>query len=395
MLRGSIAFVVLVVFAMVGTEARTYFASKGIRAPAMEGLSFLVLGFALGERMLGLFPASILEMLHPVMLLGIAWIGLVFGLQVDFSIIRRLRLWQRRIGFLIPFLIGACIFIAAALFDLGLPIAATLASVAAATSSSTLASLVRARVARDPSALRLLRVTIAFAGIPAIFIFHAAAVMWGPMSSLGGGSLPAWQMPLALFSFGFIVGYAMLFFGRGVLDSVHMLTLMIGCMAVTAGIAAMLGLSALVPAAVAGAVVINRCIFPNRFLKVGHSMERPLLVALLVLVGASWSGGSFSWTVFAVMVPIRFVVVFGAGFLLRKVAQANHVGFDLRSVGLGLLPQGELALGVLVASLPVIVDVPGVLEAVIVAMVVNNLISQYWLRLVLFEPQKDVETCPE
>jgi hypothetical protein len=54
-------------------------------------------------------------------------------------------------------------------------------------------------------------------------------------------------------------------------------------------------------------------------------------------------------------------------------------------LGLGLLPQGELALGLLVATVSFFPSTTGVLEAVVAALVVNNLIGGWWTRRRLFD----------
>ena len=82
MLRGTVAFLVLVAFAVVGTELREALSRRGLRAPALEGVFFLAVGFALGGRGLGLFPEDVLANLRVVVLFGLGWIGLVFGIPI-------------------------------------------------------------------------------------------------------------------------------------------------------------------------------------------------------------------------------------------------------------------------------------------------------------------------
>ena len=72
----------------------------------MEGLSFLVVGFVLGERGLGLLPDDLLQSMRVVVLFGLAWIGFVFGVQVELRIIRRLAGWHRWVGWLTPVALG-------------------------------------------------------------------------------------------------------------------------------------------------------------------------------------------------------------------------------------------------------------------------------------------------
>ncbi len=69
--RGVMAFLVLVAFAVLGTELREAFSRRGLRAPAMEGILFLAIGFALGGSGLGLFPADVLANLRVVVLFGL------------------------------------------------------------------------------------------------------------------------------------------------------------------------------------------------------------------------------------------------------------------------------------------------------------------------------------
>ena len=68
MLRGTVAFLALVAFALLGSELRKVLAGRGIRAPALESFAFLAVGFALGERGFGFLPTDLLANLQPVVL---------------------------------------------------------------------------------------------------------------------------------------------------------------------------------------------------------------------------------------------------------------------------------------------------------------------------------------
>ena len=115
-------------------------------------------------------------------------------------------------------------------------------------------------------------------------------------------------------------------------------------------------------------------------LRVAHSLERPMLVALLVLVGASWRGASFSLNVFVLLTVVRMAAAWIAGELLQIVARRRRAGARTTGLGLGLLPQGELALGLLVAIVSIFPDTGGVFEAVVAAIIVNNLVGGWWMR---------------
>jgi hypothetical protein len=378
MLRGTVAFLVLVAFALLGTELRTALARRGLRAPAMEGLSFLAIGFALGDRVLGLFPADVLVTLRVVVLLGLAWIGLVFGLQIELRVLRHLRPWHRRVGWSVPLLIGTAVAVCGFLLGVRPWLVLSLAAVAMAPAPSTLEGVVRGRVPADRAAFRLLKLVVAFAGLPAVAVFGVASAWASPLSDVADGLSP-WQLLLCLAGIGVVVGYLSLVLVRGVREPVEIVTLLIGTMAGLAGATALLGVSALPAATCSGAVLINRAAFPHRILRVAHSIERPLVIALLVLVGASWTGVAFSGKVFAVMVVGRVLGALLGGRVLAGQAGRQGVRVVVPGLGLGLLPQGELALGLLVALVGFSTGTEGVLEAVVAAMVVHQIAGRWWL----------------
>ena len=173
---------------------------------------------------------------------------------------------------------------------------------------------------------------------------------------------------------------------RGLTDNLRILTLLTGTMSGLAGAMALIGTSGLPAAACAGAVMINRSTFPHRMLRVAHSLEQPILVALLVLVGASWSGVAFCWPVFWLMVVGRLVGAWAGGAALAAVARRQGVEVETPGLGFGLLPQGELAIGRVVALVGFVAGTEGWMEAVVAAIVVHQLAGQWWVRRRLVAP---------
>jgi hypothetical protein len=380
MLRGSIAFLVLVAFAVLGAELRSMLARRGWREPTMEGISFLIVGLALGGRGLGLFPEDLLATLRVVVLFGLAWIGLVFGVQIELRIIRRLAPWHRWVGWLTPIALGLPVSVAALSGGLPVPLALGLGAVAMAISPSALEGLARGQVLGDRRTVRLLKLVMAFSGLPAVALFAVATALASPLVVAAGGSFPSWKLVAVTVAIGFLVGYALVVLVRGVQEHMQLLTLTGGAMCLVAGATAVLGLGALPAAACAGAVVVNRSVFPHRMLRVVHSLERPMLVALLVLVGASWTGAAFSVEVFVLLTVVRMAAAWFAGEILGRVARSRQAATRTKGLGLGLLPQGELALGLLVAIVVFFPETGGILEAVVASIIVNNLIGGWWLR---------------
>jgi hypothetical protein len=386
MLRGTLAFLVLVACAVAGAELRSVLARRGVRAPGIEGMGFLAVGFLLGGRALGLFPDDLVAALRVVVLFGLAWIGLVFGLQAELRIIHRLAPWHRWLGGLTPLAIGLPVAVAGVLLGLPPALALGLGSVAMASSPSALENLARGRRPTDRGTVRMLKLVMAFAGIPAVVVFAVATALASPLAAEHGGGLAAHELVIFTTAIGIVVGYAVVVLIRGISDHMKLLTLAAGSMCFAAGATAVLGLNPLPAAAIAGAVVVNRCVFPHRMLRVAHSLERPILVALLVLVGASWSTAAFSAEVFAVMTVVRMAAALAAGAGLTRIARNRGEVLLTGRVGWGLVPQGELALGLMVAVVSFFPATEGVLEAVVAAVLISNLAGGWWMRRRLFAP---------
>jgi hypothetical protein len=228
---------------------------------------------------------------------------------------------------------------AALLLDVAPALAVGLGAIAMVSSPSAVEGLSRGRSIADRSAFRLLKLVMAFAGIPAVTGLAVAAALSSPAAIGFGGTLSVWELAAYTAFVGIVVGYAMIALVRGVREHLRLLTLVAGAAATTAGATAVLGVSGLPAAAVVGAVLVSRCVFPHRLLRVAHTLERPMLVALLVLVGASWQGRGFSWIAFGLMSVGRALALLVGGAWLASRARSHGTPVRSRGLGLGLLPR--------------------------------------------------------
>ena len=356
----------------------------------MEGISFLAVGLVLGSRGLGLFPEDLVSALRVVVLFGMAWIGLVFGVQIELRIIRHLA------GFL-----AAGGRLPDAAFprrpgrrrrpvhgDAHRPRAGTWCH-----RHGELPSLARRACAgtadRRPGRDARLEARHGLHGHPGGGAFCRGRRRRQPSGGGKGGPVPTVHLIVMMLAVGSLVGYGLVVLIRGVREHIQLLTLAAGSMCLVAGATSVLGLSALPAAACAGAVLVNRSIFPHRMLRVAHAWERPMLVALLVLVGASWDGAAFALPVFVLLTVVRALGAWAGGEFLGRVVSRFSGWPRLNRLGWGLLPQGELAMGLLVAILSFFPNTNGFLEAVVAALVVNNLVGGYWMRRRVFGAERE------
>lgn len=384
MLRAPLALVLVVGFSLLGTEVQRRLQARGIRLPAIEGVFWILMGFSLGSRGLGLLPSDILAKLHPVVLLALAWVGLAFGMQVEFRVLRRLEPWHRRLGLSFPLLTGLLVALVCLKISSKMLPAFGLGAVAMLSAPESLEALSRARKPASRAAIRLLRLLTAFSGIPAVLSFGVASVLFSPLSTVVGGDLSWTSLLLEVGGIGLVAGYAILVMVRGVSDHISIMTILIGVAALVAGATSTIGISPLPAAALTGAIVINRCIFPHRILRAVHLFERPLLIALMVLVGAALKGLAFSWWVFLVLAFLRPAALVAQARLLGRLMTRRGLPPGTKGLGFGLLPQGALSIALIIALMSLIDPIRGFLEAAAAALVVNQLMGEIWLRRFLF-----------
>lgn len=382
MIRGTLAFVVLLLLALLGTGARRWMGHHRRSVPGLESFVTVLVGVALGAAGLQLFPADLLGVLRPVVLLGLAWIGLLIGLQFDLRVLQSLESWQWRSGFLVPLAAGGLTGLAALAGGLDRHVALLLAAIATVASPRLIDHLSRTRPPADRTAMRLLLMVSSLSSAPAVVLFGLGRTLMAPPGRLFGPSASlAVGVGLAA-----ILGYATILLLHGEREEIHVLALLVGVMALTAGVAVLTGAEPMLMAAVTGAVITNRSRFPHRILRAAHAIETPMLTAILLLLGAWWNPSVPSLAAVLLLVVVRGLGVLAGGFGLESVADRYGVQVRVGPLGMGLLPQGPLALAFLVASAQAGHGTASLAGGIFAALVFNHLAGGLWTRRKLFEP---------
>lgn len=321
-----------------------------------SGTHFLFLGFLLGSTGLGLLSRVTIDQLYPIFALGLGWIGLLFGLQLDRRHLIRfppgyllMAVAQAAIAFLIFFVLGALIL--GAVQPLDLEVRGILLATAATASISTPAAmalisntfLVRGRISR---LLFFIASLDAIVGIVALQFsyayFHPAELI----SEIRLLSAAVWiAIALAL---GIIFGIFFLWLTRPKPSAEELTLYLLGLVVFGAGTALYLGLSPLFLSTVTGAVIANLSPLRRRVYALLQTWEQPLYIILLILAGALLSFPGW------VIVPLALGYV-----LVRLVAKVVGNFFTVRAVrpaadppdrlGLGLIPQGGISLAMAIS----------------------------------------------
>lgn len=351
----------------------------GVRHLLLTGTEFVLVGLLLGSHVgLGVLDQATLEGLAPVFGLGLAWIGLLFGVQWD---LRRLTATTRAlipVAVLQATLTGAIVAAGAYVllqWSLGWPtdesIVVALSLGAAAAGTAGLPSSLSD--AAKPGLPRLLRTIADVDGLVPIIAFGLVCCL--PL--LHDGDTRFWLWLGTSAGLGLAVGLLVIVLGSYRLSEDDLLVVLLGAVLLGGGVALLLSLSPLLVNAVAGVLIANvarprTCSAIRRLLLQG---DRVIYILFLLLAGSLWNPRGFEALALAlVYVVVRILAKWlVGGWALRHWLPEAHV----RRVGLGLVSHDALAVAIAV-NLRLLLDTPIVdllTTIVLVGVIVNELVA--------------------
>lgn len=321
-----------------------------------SGTHFLFLGFLLGSTGLGLLARGTIDQLYPILALGLGWIGLLFGLQLDRQQLIRfppgflfLALVQAAVTFVLFFVLG--LWLVGVFQPLDLEVRGLLLATAATASISTPAAmalisntfLVRGKVSRLLFFVASLDAVVGIAALQFSYAYYHPAELIGQIRFV---SAALWiGIALAL---GLIFGIIFLWMTRPKPQAEELMLYLLGLVVFGSGTALYLDLSPLFLTAVTGAVIANLSPLRRRIYALMQSWEQPLYIILLILAGALLTFPSWA------IVPLALGYV-----LVRLVAKLTGNLFAVRMIrpesapptrlGFGLIPQGGISLAMAIS----------------------------------------------
>ncbi|MBT3343212.1 MAG: hypothetical protein HN712_06945 [Gemmatimonadetes bacterium] len=350
----------------------------GIRHLLLTGTEFVLVGLVLGSHVgFGVLDPATLTGLAPCFGLGLAWIGLLFGVQWD---MRRLpaptrallpaALWQAT-------LTGAIVASGThALLQLvvGWPndtslVAALSLGAAAAGTAGVPASIRQA----DAGLARLLRTIADVDGVIPILTFGLVCCL--PL--FHAGDTRFWLWLISSIGLGLAVGLVVIVLGSYRLSEDDLLVVLLGAVLLGGGAALFLSLSPLLVNAIAGVLIANvarprTCSAVRRLLLQG---DREVYILFLLLAGALWNPGRLEVLGLALLyVVVRILGKWlAAGWALHRWLPHDQD----RRVGLGLVSHDALAVAIAI-NLRLLVATPMadlVVTVVLVGVIINELVA--------------------
>jgi len=352
--RALFAALVLALLGLLGARwgFRAERAPVSIRLLLSTGTQFLLLGLLLGPSGAGLFGVGLLNTFSPAIVLGLGWIGLTFGMQLDPETMAAVRpaelgaaLGQAAVAF--GLLACAGLFLARRLGG-GEQTRALVLCVAAigAISTPTGLAIVFGSAPVQGSLSRLL--SVAGSLDAAVGITAVAVVLAGfhpPVAGATALSLPRWlavSVLLGIFSGWLLASILRVRPGRP-----ELVLFLLGLGLLAAGTQAFFGLSALFGGALAGLFVARASPARRRLQDTLSVWEKPVHVVFLLL-----SGALLRWPGWEVVPCVAAYVLLRAGAKLVGGLSALPVlpaADRTPALGLGLLAQGGLSIAMAVS----------------------------------------------
>ncbi len=320
----------------------------GPRLVLATGSHFVLVGVLLGP-VLGLLTYDVIGRLEPFMALGLGWIGLLFGLQLD-----RRQLRQFPPAFLFFTLLQAAIafvvFAAVALVAFRLtgpedpmgPAAVMAAAATAAVSTPAGVALISRTFRVQGPVTRLLFYVASLDAIVGIVALQLTYAVFHPAAAAVGGFGWGVWMGVAL-AIGIIFGVFFLWLSRPKPERDELTLFLLGLVMFEAGAALYLGISPLFVSMITGIVVANMSPSRRRAFSILQNWERPVYVVVLILAGALISFADWVTIPLAVgYAVLRSMAKYAAGALSAYLVPLR---FTVPSqIGGGLIAQGGISL---------------------------------------------------
>lgn len=363
-LRTLIGLVLLMVLAYVGGHPRVarFEQRLGIAQVMTSGLPFVFLGLIAQQPALDILNRGTLDQLLPLLQFGLGWIGFQTGFSFEARELDRVPRGTGTVVLLLstfPFVVisgvTALVLWAVGLGDDPLALArdSCLLGLAGALSAPTLERVIGQRM--SPAALELARAIALLDDVLGVLALAClAAFLHG-----GAGSADAWHLPgvgwiFVTFGMAVSIGLVVYVVLRGTDSGGEKTSLLLGSVALTAGLAGYLSLSPLVICFFAGILLRN---LPSddkdELTRTFRRLERPIYLLFLLMLGALWRIQDWrGWALLPVFLLARFLGRYAGARVARRLpaSETPDALDEAEDRDLALPPMGQLALAVVVTA---------------------------------------------
>lgn len=318
----------------------------------VTGVEYIIFGAILGG--VGSLDTELAYRFRPIIFLGIGTLGLLTGLRLNLRKFKRLELEALRVSLIISLI--TLLFVsgipAAALLALGrremllaiLPGLLCIGATSMVAAPNSIASLINFLKARG-DATQLSLWTAKLCSIFAVVVFGLIFCLFNPRESEVTRNFGFWQWLAIHLLLGTVLGAIFGMFLRKDLGQEKTMTVVIGMVIFSSGLAYYLQLSPILVNTVLGFVLINTCSQGEEVEQMLTSLERPLYIVLFFFAGVSWNFAQRWWTL-VLFIPYLGLRRVGRG--VGGVLASFGSLLDRRTPGMGraLLAPGGLSVAI-------------------------------------------------
>lgn len=328
----------------------------------ISGIEYVLLGVLVGPYVTNVMTPEVVGQLSPIMSLSIGSLGLLYGLQFRFRDVAHQPAEAIRLGFievLVTFVLVAGVFAGVFWMLPGFPKApeavwpaALVLGTTAAVSAPSALKAVRLRYDATGPLPDLLQFVVRFDQALGILLFGFIFCLFHVGETQGIRDLTTTEWVAVNLGFGVILGLLFfLFLGREEGKS-KLLVALIGIVVFASGAAYYLNLSPLFINLVLGVILANTSRIREQLVEILRSIEKPVVVVVLVFAGAAWDLTAFAetWYLFAGL-AVGYLVLRAAGKQAGGTltyATAETPERLSNRIGAGLIAQGGVAVAMVV-----------------------------------------------
>jgi Kef-type K+ transport system membrane component KefB len=394
-----LAIVIILVISLIGSRL-TFFnrrLSLGFKNIMLTGTEYIIIGALLGIMGLGILDSGSQTMLEPFLVVGLCWIGFLFGLQFDWRQLKNLArnyFYISAMQALVTF-----IFIGIAMFYLlqqytnyprmvQLMLAIVLASAAAGTGQSALAIVNKSYKFKNRRLLDLMRYISGLDGIYALLFFGMALSIFPGAEIASFGIVNSLKWVIVSIAMGIIPALILISLSRVRFSEQEFLVFVVGTIMFCGGLAHQIHYSPLISGLLCGVVTANFCRHSVRALSVVMHAEKSLYIIILLLLGASWDFTfkiDYVLMITAIYFLLRILGKYIGAFLGTKIFKPDYAVPS--GLGLGLISDGGLSVAIIIDAKLLFPSLMGpFITIVIISVLLNELLSP-WMILGRFKKE--------
>jgi hypothetical protein len=358
----------------------------GVTLLLATGLPFLLLGAVFHIDTVGILTDKVLYDLRPAFEFGLGWVGFVVGMRFE---VRRLDRLPVGLGpAIVAQAIAPMLVVGLAgggfLYLVGLSLnkdlwlySLLLAACAAASAPVSLAGLV---FLYGKKVADLIEEITALDEVAALAVLALLAFIQRPHVQTN------WVLPVSAWfllslGLGTLLGVLVYLLVRGAKNEAEEICFLLGGVALSAGVAGYLSLSIPVTCALAGALLTNLPLADRAGLDaLLLSVERPLYLIFLLVVGASWYPWDWQgWALGLVFVLARWIGKLIGSFWAKRVGPADLP--PTYALAVSLFPQSPIAIVVIVSAASFFPLDPSVMHWIIHAVLFAGILTDILAKL--------------